>query len=112
MKNHELTESLNSGGLYYAAAVLAPPGYGPFAAWVTGWSNWMVQVTGAPSVDYALSAMILASASITHPDYVPTNYQTFLLTVLIMIIHACKSSFCRRITQTELGVVILWNALH
>lgn len=42
-----------SGGLYYAAAVLAPPGWGPLAAWVTGWSNWLAQVTGAPSVDYA-----------------------------------------------------------
>lgn len=41
-----------SGGLYYAAAVLAGPKYGPFAAWITGWSNWFVQVTGAPSVDY------------------------------------------------------------
>lgn len=83
---------LGSGGLYYAAAVLAPPGWGPFAAWITGWSNWMVQVTGAPSVDYALAAMILAAASITHPDYVPTNYQTFLLTVLIMVIHGFISS--------------------
>ena len=52
----------------------------------------MVQVTGAPSVDYALSAMILAAASITHPDYVPTEYQTFLLTVFIMLIHGCISS--------------------
>lgn len=52
----------------------------------------MVQVTGAPSVDYALAAMILAASSITHPDYVPTDYQTFLLTCLIMIIHACISS--------------------
>ena len=83
---------VDSGGLYYAAAVLAPPGWGPFAAWITGWSNWMVQVTGAPSVDYALSAMILAAASITHPSYVPTDYQTFLLTVFVMIIHACISS--------------------
>lgn len=83
---------IDSGGLYYAAAVLAPPGWGPFAAWLTGWSNWMVQVTGAPSVDYALSAMILAAASITHPDYVPTEYQTFLLTVFVMLIHACISS--------------------
>lgn len=89
----ELCSSMpTSGGLYYAAAVLAPPGYGPFAAWLTGWSNWMVQVTGAPSVDYALSAMILAAASITNPDYVPTEYQTFLLTVFIMLIHACISS--------------------
>ncbi|KAH8588119.1 amino acid permease-domain-containing protein [Bisporella sp. PMI_857] len=89
----ELCSSMpTSGGLYYAAAVLAPAGYGPFAAWITGWSNWMVQVTGAPSVDYALAAMILAAASITHPSYVPTDYQTFLLTVFIMIIHGFISS--------------------
>ena len=81
-----------SGGLYYAAAVLAPPGWAPLASWITGWSNWLVQVTGAPSVDYALAAMILAAASISNPDYVPTDYQTFLLTTLIMVIHGCISS--------------------
>jgi amino acid transporter len=42
-----------SGGLYYASAVLAPPGWGPLASWVTGWSNWLGQVTAAPSTDYA-----------------------------------------------------------
>lgn len=36
--------------------------------------------------------MILAAASIVNPEYVPTNYQTFLLTVLIMLTHACISS--------------------
>ena len=76
--------------------MLAPPGYGPFAAWITGWSNWCTQVTGAPSVDYALSAMILAAASIQNPDYVPTDYQTFLLTVFVMLIHACISSMPTR----------------
>lgn len=81
-----------SGGLYYAAAVLAPPGWGPFCSWITGWSNWMAQITSAPSVDYALAAMILAATSITHPEYEPTNCQTFLLTVFIMIIHSCISS--------------------
>ncbi|KAI0011365.1 amino acid transporter [Xylariaceae sp. FL0662B] len=84
----ELASSMpTSGGLYYAAAVLAGPKYGPFAAWITGWSNWFVQVTGAPSVDYGCAA-----ASITNPDYIPTNYQTFLLTVFIMLTHACISS--------------------
>ncbi|BCR96192.1 amino acid permease [Aspergillus luchuensis] len=81
-----------SGGLYYAAAVLAPPKYGPFAAWITGWSNWIGQITAAPSVDYALSAMILAAASIQNPDYVPTNWQVYLLTVLVLIIHTAISS--------------------
>lgn len=36
--------------------------------------------------------MILAAASITYPSYVPTNWQTFLLTALIMIIHAMVGS--------------------
>jgi amino acid transporter len=36
--------------------------------------------------------MILAAASITHPTYIPTQWQTFLLTVFIMIIHATISS--------------------
>ena len=85
-----------SGGLYYASAVLAPPKWGPFAAWVTGWSNWLGQVTGAPSVDYSLAAMILAAASIQNPDYVPTNYQVFLLTMLLMIVHGMISSMPTR----------------
>ena len=54
MSMAELCSSMpTSGGLYYASAVLAPEGWGPLAAWMTGWSNWLGQVTGAPSVDYA-----------------------------------------------------------
>lgn len=49
-------------------------------------------MTGAPSVDYAMSAMILAAVSIKKPDYVPQNYHVFLLTALIMLIHGCISS--------------------
>lgn len=43
-------------------------------------------------MDYALAAMILAAASIGNPDYVPTNWQVYLLTTLILIIHAVLSS--------------------
>ena len=39
-----------------------------------------------------MAAMILAGASITHPDYIPQNWQVFLLTALIMLIHGCISS--------------------
>ncbi|KAI1755662.1 amino acid permease-domain-containing protein [Xylaria castorea] len=89
----ELASSMpTSGGLYYSAAVLAGPKYGPFAAWVTGWSNWFVQVTGAPSVNWGGASMILAAASIVNPSYIPTSYQTFLLTSFLMIVHACISS--------------------
>ncbi|KAL9130292.1 MAG: hypothetical protein Q9175_007061 [Cornicularia normoerica] len=93
MSMAELCSSMpTSGGLYYAAAVLAPPGYGPLAAWLTGWSNWLGQVTGAPSVDYPLAEMILACASISNPDYMPQSWQVWLLTTLILLIHGCISS--------------------
>ncbi|KAI1618096.1 amino acid permease-domain-containing protein [Exophiala viscosa] len=93
----ELCSSMpTSGGLYYAAAVLAPPGYGPLASWLTGWSNWLAQVTGAPSVNYALASMILAAGSMGNPDYVPQNYQVWLLTTFIMIIHGIISSMPTR----------------
>lgn len=103
MSMAELCSSMpTSGGLYYAAAVLAPPGWGPLAAWITGWSNWMVQITGAPSVNYGTSAMILAAASINDPSYVPTEYQTFLLATFIMLIHGVMSSMPTRwLAQTN-----------
>ena len=63
---------------------------------MTGWSNWMSQVTAAPSTDYALAAMILAGASIGNPNYVPENYQIFLLSTLIMLVHGCISSMPTR----------------
>lgn len=36
--------------------------------------------------------MILAAASITNPGYVPRNWQTFLLTAFIMIVHGMIGS--------------------
>jgi amino acid transporter len=43
-------------------------------------------------VDYALAAMILAAGAIYNPEFAPTNYQLYLLTVLILIIHTAISS--------------------
>ena len=94
-----------SGGLYYAAAVLAPPGYGPLAAWITGWSNWIGQVTGAPSVNYGISAMILACGSIQNPSYVPTNYQTFLLTTLTLAVCPPRVYSSRRVEAAHTRTV-------
>lgn len=93
----ELCSSMpTSGGLYYAAAVLAPKGYGPLAAWMTGWSNWIAQIAGAPSVDYALACMILAVVSITNPTYIPTHTHTFFLSTGLMIVHAFIASLPTR----------------
>lgn len=93
MSMAELCSSMpTSGGLYYAAAVLAPPRIGPFAAWCTGWSNWLCQVTSSPSIDYAMASMMLALKSKYDPSYNAPNYQVFLLTCAIMVVQSVISS--------------------
>ncbi|EPY51241.1 hypothetical protein SPOG_02417 [Schizosaccharomyces cryophilus OY26] len=89
----ELCSSMpTSGGLYYAAAVLAPEGWGPFAAWVTGWSNYLGQLIGGPSINYSTASMLLGAVSIAHRSYTPSNYQLFLVTLTITAINAFIAS--------------------
>lgn len=93
MSMAELCSSMpTSGGLYYAAAVLAPSGWGPVAAWCTGWSNWLCQVTSSPSIDYSMASMILALKSRHDPNYQAANWHIFLLTCAIMIVQSMISS--------------------
>lgn len=75
-----------AGGLYYASAVLAPDGWGPFASWCVGWSNFLGFVTGPCSVNYALAAMILAAAKIAHEDYIQETWHLYLVFLLLLII--------------------------
>ncbi len=72
-----------SGGLYYATAMLAPPKYKALLSWLVGWSNYFVQVTGAPSVGYSCASMILALVQIGNPNYTYETWHCFLLTIAI-----------------------------
>ncbi|KAK3073910.1 hypothetical protein LTR53_004092 [Teratosphaeriaceae sp. CCFEE 6253] len=83
----ELCSSMpTAGGLYYASAVLAPEGWGPLASWVTGWSNFVGQLTGPVSVGYALSYMILTAAAIVNPDYVIQTWHIYLTLILLLVV--------------------------
>ncbi|KAK3673486.1 hypothetical protein LTR78_006720 [Recurvomyces mirabilis] len=83
----ELCSSMpTAGGLYYAAAVLAPEGWGPLAAWVTGWSNFLGQLTGPTSVGYALAYMILTAVSIGNPDYTIETWHIYLMLLAILFV--------------------------
>lgn len=74
----ELSSSMpTSGGLYYCVGVLAPPKWAPFLAYMTGWSNWLGLLSGAPSVNYGNAAMISALATLNNTGYVATKAKTF-----------------------------------
>ncbi|SMR52937.1 unnamed protein product [Zymoseptoria tritici ST99CH_1E4] len=83
----ELCSSMPTvGGLYYAAAMLAPEGWGPACSWFVGWSNIFGYLTAPCSLNYALASMILTCGSIAHPSYVPTNWHIYLLFLLLLTI--------------------------
>lgn len=80
-----------SGGLYYATKQLAPPDKPVLAAylsWFVGWSNWLVQITAAPSINYGCATMILSVKLYVVSDYLASNGEIFGLLVGIMI--ACS----------------------
>ena len=82
----ELCSSMpTAGGLYYAAAVLAPEGWGPIASWFVGWSNLCGFATGPCSVTYALAAMLITAGQIAYPDYVPQTWHIYLTLLALLI---------------------------
>ncbi|KAJ9612639.1 hypothetical protein H2200_004236 [Cladophialophora chaetospira] len=84
----ELCSSMpTAGGLYYASAVLAPPGWGPLASWFVGWSNFCGFVTGPCSVNYALASMIITCGAIANPDYSPQTWHVYLTLLLLLVLN-------------------------
>lgn len=81
-----------SGGLYYATAMLAPPKYKVILSWIVGWSNYFVQVTGAPSVAYSTASIILTCKQLADPDYEQQTWQVYLLSVGLSFLAACQAS--------------------
>lgn len=89
----ELCSSMpTSGGLYYAGAVLAPTRWKALSAWTIGWSNWLAQITWAPSINFSLANLILAVAQMNDPEFVPQKYQIYLLSILLMFINGILAS--------------------
>lgn len=80
-----------SAGTPYAVSQLAPKKWSAYLTWFTAFSNWMVQITGAPSVNYSGATLMLSMASYTHGLEV-TNGKVYGLATAIMVSHAIISS--------------------
>lgn len=81
-----------SSGTPYAVSQLAPKKYAAFLTWITAFSNWMTQITAAPSVNWSCASLILAAASFNNSNYVPTTGHVYALTTAIMVMHGFVSS--------------------
>ena len=75
-------------GTPYAVSQLAPPKCASLFTWLTCFSNWLCQITSAPSINYSGACMILALGSFNSSNYSPSNGQIYGLTAALQVIHA------------------------
>lgn len=80
-------------GTPYAVSQLAPPRWAPVLTWITCCSNWLCQITAAPSVNNSCAWLILALKTYNSDNgYSPSYGEIYGLTTGIQIVHGIISS--------------------
>ncbi|KAI1081537.1 amino acid/polyamine transporter I [Whalleya microplaca] len=82
-----------SGGPYFWAAMLAPPRYSAFAAWMTGWFNLLGQVAVTTGISFGLANLIATAATVQNPDYEPTASKTIGIYAAVLVSHGLINTF-------------------
>lgn len=82
-----------SGGPYFWAALLAPPAWSPFAAWITGWFNLLGQVAVTTGISFGLAGLISTAATVKNPDFDVTPGKTIGIYAAVLVSHALINTF-------------------
>jgi amino acid transporter len=105
-----------AGGIYYWASKLGGPGWG----WFTGWFNLIGLVAVTASVDYAAATFLNSTLSFYNLHFITnfgtTNVQsalhhTFVLFVLILIIHALINIFSSHLVALFTNISVWWHVI-
>lgn len=82
-----------SGGPYFWSAMLAPPRWSPFAAWLTGWYNLLGQVAVTTGITFGLAGLLSTAITVKNPDFEPTPSITIGIYAALLLSHAVINSF-------------------
>ncbi|GAB1312824.1 polyamine transporter tpo5 [Madurella fahalii] len=82
-----------SGGPYFWSAMLAPPQWSPFAAWLTGWYNLLGQVAVTTGISFGLANLIPTAITVKNPNFVPTPRVTIGIYAAILVSHGVVNTF-------------------
>ncbi|KAL2261058.1 hypothetical protein VTK26DRAFT_4746 [Humicola hyalothermophila] len=88
-----------SGGPYFWSAMLAPPRWSPFAAWMTGWFNLLGQVAVTTGISFGLANLISTAIVVKNPDFAPTPRVTIGIYAAILASHGIVNTFGVRILR-------------
>src|ERR1700756_2799311 len=105
-----------AGGIYYWSSKLGGPAWG----WFTGWFNLVGLVAVTASVDYAAATFLNSTLSFygLHflTNFATTSVQaslhhTFVLFVLILIIHALINIFSSHLVSLFTNISVWWHVI-
>ncbi|MBB6405195.1 amino acid permease [Arthrobacter sp. AZCC_0090] len=96
-----------AGGLYFWAGRLAKRNKRAWA-WYVGWFNFLGEVAVTAAIDFGCATTMMAFAALTF-GVEPTAGGTFVLFVVLMIIHALLNSFGVKIVSFLSNVSAWWH---
>ncbi|KAI0454947.1 amino acid/polyamine transporter I [Xylaria acuta] len=99
-----------SGGPYFWAALMAPPGWSPFAAWITGWFNLLGQVAVTTGISFGLAGLIATVATVKSPGYEPTPAKTIGIYAAVLVSHGLVNTFGVRVLKYLNNVSIILHS--
>jgi amino acid transporter len=99
-----------SGGPYFWAAMLAPPRWSPFAAWLTGWYNLLGQVAVTTSITFGLANLIPTAITLKNPSFTPTPRVTIGIYAALLVSHGVVNTFGVRILRYLNNLSILLHS--
>lgn len=88
-----------SGGPYFWAAILAPPRWSAFAAWLTGWFNLLGQVAVTTGISFGLAGLIATAVTVKNTDYTPKASHTIGIYAAILVSHGLVNTFGVRVLK-------------
>ncbi|MBA8793352.1 amino acid permease (GABA permease) [Friedmanniella endophytica] len=96
-----------AGGLYFWAGRLARRNKRQWA-WFVGWFNFLGEVAVTAAIDFGCATTMMAFASLTF-GVEPTAVSTFLLFVVIIVVHALLNTFGVNLVSLLSNVSAWWH---
>ena len=98
-----------AGGLYFWAGRLAKRNKREWA-WFVGWFNFLGEVAVTAAIDYGCATTMMAFAALTF-GVEPTAVSTFVLFVVIIVIHALLNTFGVNLVSLLSSVSAWWHVV-
>src|SRR3954453_20621460 len=96
-----------AGGLYWWAAALAKRNKAAWA-WFVGWFNFLGEVAVTAAIDFGAAITTAAFLSLTF-DMEVTKYRTFLIFLVIIIVHGLLNTFGVNLVRVLSDVSAWWH---